>query len=911
VAVQPSVLSSSGTYASPGVAALSTPAQNVIEGAVVYVQVAVYGTGPFTAPSISDSQAGVYGTPLASGNQGSLYLWVFRRTSPIASPSANFVVTVSTSTSTAPIEVMTLAISSDGGVDEVVTGQGTSSTTETVSLTTTTINDLVLFLGADSGATFSSWGAGQTGITYPTFSPPPRAWGSYQALSAPGAVSPSRSTTGGPTRPWFAVGIAITPATQWVALEGKPFVTVSPIGLTTTPSSLIANNGADFGPDTPNTATSGIQEALNSIGGATGPAPQVGTIGGKNATTTTITTPDQSVTVGSAMYVQIAMYDSSLPSPPQVTDSQGGNYGLLTSLNNGSINLFVFQRLDTLGTSTTFQVVVSSLPGGTVQVEVVTLEALNGDQIDVVGVIGSATSGSESASLTSLTAGDLVLFLGADSVGTLVGSGYGSGQTGLDSSYPANPSNIKAWGSYQTPTAVGSVTSTRAVTPSTTTWVAVSLALRPHGTGGMVYCEAGTYILNSPISNTGNYQTVEFEPGCTITGVYASLNPEGNALEALIWVASLNPSGQQYEAVAAFHHIRWIGNGCVINLYDSVAGEYIVVFYVMEYSVEGPLKGGIAQAFMVEIDGFEMIGLSGNAFWMQTDNGLGSSPSLLQQARLWKLSRIYVHAWRETCPSTGPSLGVGFGISSVRQIHVDNLYMDFTGVITPNPTGFSGLQIWSERGTTAEIWVTNSVFIIPAPSSSGGFLRNSNEVLEIQGADVDNGLTKQILFENCLFQCLASTPQPGGAGGFYIDDSNNHSSNSYVTNVEFRNCEIINIQVSFVSLGNYYGYFRFTNCRFPGTSPGTSPFSSSLQGRGPNSSGEAISSSVGTFTYQNLDGFDEWVIVSLSTGCTISSISFNSALTGLVYGGSFFLRTGDSLTVVSSGAAPNMTKIAK
>jgi hypothetical protein len=894
VAVQPSVLSSSGTYASPGVAALSTPAQNVIEGAVVYVQVAVYGTGPFTAPSISDSQAGVYGTPLASGNQGSLYLWVFRRTSPIASPSANFVVTVSTSTSTAPIEVMTLAISSDGGVDEVVTGQGTSSTTETVSLTTTTINDLVLFLGADSGATFSSWGAGQTGITYPTFSPPPRAWGSYQALSAPGAVSPSRSTTGGPTRPWFAVGIAITPATQWVALEGKPFVTVSPIGLTTTPSSLIANNGADFGPDTPNTATSGIQEALNSIGGATGPAPQVGTIGGKNATTTTITTPDQSVTVGSAMYVQIAMYDSSLPSPPQVTDSQGGNYGLLTSLNNGSINLFVFQRLDTLGTSTTFQVVVSSLPGGTVQVEVVTLEALNGDQIDVVGVIGSATSGSESASLTSLTAGDLVLFLGADSVGTLVGSGYGSGQTGLDSSYPANPSNIKAWGSYQTPTAVGSVTSTRAVTPSTTTWVAVSLALRPHGTGGMVYCEAGTYILNSPISNTGNYQTVEFEPGCTITGVYASLNPEGNALEALIWVASLNPSGQQYEAVAAFHHIRWIGNGCVINLYDSVAAVYVVVNNVIEYSVLGPLAGGVSQAYLVEIDNFELKNVSGNVIWTQTNNGYGSHPNEWQQARLWRISRIYAHAWN---PATSEAnLGWAVGISSVREFDLDQVYIDGSSI--PSAVQHNVLFIWSQRGDTSEIRITNSTFVDASPSSL-------NHLIFLLGSTSSAGgeITSRIQFENCAFV----SPSAGGSYVIEITDTNGvtQSPVAIITDFEFKCCEFTNVGIYLrpnLAGTVYLGYGRFVDCSFNPT--GLAVISGQLPGRGPGAAGQIPTGGVpgNGVPYVNNNGFDQTVVIS---GGTNNTIAVNGVATGLG-SGAFFLRTGDTVNVSwgGGGTAP-------
>lgn len=61
--------------------------------------------------------------------------------------------------------------------------------------------------------------------------------------------------------------------------------TVSPIGLThNNPGGVVApNNGADFGPDTPGTATSGLQEALNAI-------PNGGTIVDIGGGTYTITT---------------------------------------------------------------------------------------------------------------------------------------------------------------------------------------------------------------------------------------------------------------------------------------------------------------------------------------------------------------------------------------------------------------------------------------------------------------------------------------------------------------------------------------------------------------------------------------------------------------------------------------------
>lgn len=47
------------------------------------------------------------------------------------------------------------------------------------------------------------------------------------------------------------------------ARGGVPVVTVSPVGLAG--GAAVANNGADYGPDTASTATSGIQEALNAL----------------------------------------------------------------------------------------------------------------------------------------------------------------------------------------------------------------------------------------------------------------------------------------------------------------------------------------------------------------------------------------------------------------------------------------------------------------------------------------------------------------------------------------------------------------------------------------------------------------------------------------------------------------------
>src|SRR6202041_492605 len=51
----------------------------------------------------------------------------------------------------------------------------------------------------------------------------------------------------------------------WNTLSGKPDFTVSPIGLANS-GVYHANNGADFGPDTSSTSTSGVQEASKALG---------------------------------------------------------------------------------------------------------------------------------------------------------------------------------------------------------------------------------------------------------------------------------------------------------------------------------------------------------------------------------------------------------------------------------------------------------------------------------------------------------------------------------------------------------------------------------------------------------------------------------------------------------------------
>jgi hypothetical protein len=237
---------------------------SVVVGSGMYVHVAMYaaGGGP-TQPGVTDIEGGLYNL-IASGSSGPIYMWVFRRATPLTT-STSFTVTVTPSSSSDPVAIGAIGVLGDGGVDAIGAIQTGSGMSESSSVATSGDSELVLFLGADGDSPFSSWGSGQTIL--PNYPSTPgasiAAWGSYQSQATPGTASSTRTVTH--NTGWTAVSIAISPQVPWVSISGRPFVTVSPIGTSSTPAALITNNGADFGPDTPGTHTNGIQEAIGSI----------------------------------------------------------------------------------------------------------------------------------------------------------------------------------------------------------------------------------------------------------------------------------------------------------------------------------------------------------------------------------------------------------------------------------------------------------------------------------------------------------------------------------------------------------------------------------------------------------------------------------------------------------------------
>lgn len=456
--------------------------------------------------------------------------------------------------------------------------------------------------------------------------------------------------------------------------------------------------------------------------------------------------------------------------------------------------------------------------------------------------------------------------------------------------------------------------------------------------GGTVYCLAGPnpatypFVLAAPITNTANYQTVIFEPG-SVVQVTTALS----GAEALIWVAesfpsSLSPSQYaSYVGTNAYHHIRWLGNGCVIDL-QTTGSQTVAISNVFEYSLVGPfgpLGGGSGspisgdQAHHVEIDGFEIKNIAWAVAFIQTDNGSGFHPNLirsssgyLEQAGIWKISRLYAHTW--AIPS-GFNIGPGIdfsaiGISGVRLFDLDGLFIDGSNIpssVGSNPLAASMLTLWSNRGDTADISIKGCTFISNGLAGDVFWLYGS---IFYPGGDI----TSRIHFFNCIFEANpANAPNPvlGGSGGATIEDSYSYTQSQefdgVITDVEFRSCEFINVAIQFQTSGAAFGYCRFVDSKFWSYNPTAATFTlnpnwynSALSERGPNSSDFPV-----TLPTKTLSPNQIWIYENTGQSQEFITASGGSGVLGSINGGSYLagpwgLAPGDVLSVTYNLPGP-------
>lgn len=259
----------------------TTAALTAHAGDSIYVFVS-YATGPLGNPKVS-SVTDSSGNPYVRGaivqnltNQdGTSGHYLAEEIWYADNVPANAALTVTVTFSSSTFFVFNAVdISGAAGVsvsrDVFSSGQTGSGTSSSDPISCVSPNDLViaLFCGfrltgtpTSAGgftATFSGVSGGNTTTPKDITSN-----GFYYDAASAGIQNSSISWT--TAEPYAIVTVAIKSVEAWVNLQGKPVVTVSPIGLGTSPPAAIANDGADFGPDTAGTQTSGIQEALNSV----------------------------------------------------------------------------------------------------------------------------------------------------------------------------------------------------------------------------------------------------------------------------------------------------------------------------------------------------------------------------------------------------------------------------------------------------------------------------------------------------------------------------------------------------------------------------------------------------------------------------------------------------------------------
>jgi hypothetical protein len=280
--VTPSVTATATAVApvgSPQSSGSTSPSMAVKDGDSVYVFIAYNNVGGTLVKSVTDNAVSPnQATPnvykkaaitLGPGNVGgpapSIEVWYADGVPPHA--SLEVTVTFTASTLFAVIAADISGAAGSGSLDAVSVGASANGTptSSTDSVTSVYQDDIIFSVQCQvygsgtvsAGGGFTSVLATQSGTTV----------GSDLGISVweqgVGAPSSETVTLSWPTgEPYALRTVAVRSAIAWSNLAGKPYVTVSPAGITGGLSSL-NNAGADFGPDTPGSNTVGIQEALN------------------------------------------------------------------------------------------------------------------------------------------------------------------------------------------------------------------------------------------------------------------------------------------------------------------------------------------------------------------------------------------------------------------------------------------------------------------------------------------------------------------------------------------------------------------------------------------------------------------------------------------------------------------------
>ena len=414
-------------------------------------------------------------------------------------------------------------------------------------------------------------------------------------------------------------------------------------------------------------------------------------------------------------------------------------------------------------------------------------------------------------------------------------------------------------------------------TPGTTTnGIQEALNFAASVGGARVFCQAGAYSCSTGFWFPGNNILVVFAPGSSLTfpSGATGLTPNyvtGAPFPAFILMGtslSSNPS-------APLSHQWLVGNGLAISWDDqSISG--VVIYNPGQANTNGVqvYSGPGGEDYLVE--GLETSGVVNQVFVAGTLN-TASPMSAVQHMRHVVFRGIY--------DTRGANTG-GTGIHIAGGV-MHALVEDCESDLSATTGNISNLFMNASTGDTSYVVWRNCR------------IRNhgNGQVFELQGNGAGvggtTGGTHHILLEDCVFDSGGSAPVINGSGGGYMDDTDGGTGTGFVYNIEFRRCLFVNCAVGLSAAGSEFGYLRFSDCQ-PSTSV-TYPngFSGTLTGRGPNDPGVSVSPTGSPYTYTNLDGFDEMLLVS--GGTLTTDISHNGKSTGL-NGGMFRLRAADTLS---------------
>jgi hypothetical protein len=429
--------------------------------------------------------------------------------------------------------------------------------------------------------------------------------------------------------------------------------------------------------------------------------------------------------------------------------------------------------------------------------------------------------------------------------------------------------------------------------------------------GGTIVCLQGTYVLNAAVAQTGNDQTVVFEPGCIINIASGANLNIGGPSGAVIFLVGANTDANHQ---ANYSRCRWYGNGCVINRNAAQVSTADNTFAILNWGYQNGSSPPPPSSYLL-IDDFDIVGVLFNAVWVGVNTYDTTTPD--EQMRYITVSRISATFYPavQAPPSTSAA---GIRVEGcVRQLLIDQVDIDATGVTTSG-ADLDGLLIRSNAGETQEVVVRRSRFKSNGKAGGGSCIElqgNAASASGHHGQDIRN--THEVVLEDCVFDTgwPPATQSPivkyQGDGGLYVDDNNGQGTLGWIYNLEFRRCLFLpwsqtspsqsqcGIGFQSNSTGAPFGYLRLADGSVPGG------FSGSLSQRGPNDIG--IPAAILAGVYTNLDGFDEDVIVSGGTPGTNPAIRLNGYATGLL-NGVFRLRESDTLTFVNWTLLPALQK---